>query len=562
MNLSKSYLRGPDTGTLLRQTIGQYFDQIANQYPEHLALISRHQGIRWTYSEFQHQIDKMADGLIAIDIGKGDRIGIWAPNCYEWCLTQFASAKIGAIMVCINPAYRLIELEYALNKVECKAIVCADRFKSSDYLQMLQALAPELNECTPGLLSSEKLPHLTTVIRMGETRTAGMYNFAEVVDSGGRQEFQHLAELKETLSADDAINIQFTSGTTGKPKGATLSHVNILNNAKYVGDALRLTDNDKLCIAVPLYHCFGMVLGSLVCITHGSTIVLPGGGFDPLTTLQAVSEEGCTALHGVPTMFISELEHPRFAEFDLSTLRTGIMGGSPCPVEIIKRVIQDMHMSQVLIAYGQTETGPINHITDVDDHIDKRVGTVGKAVPKVEIKLVDESGEIVATGEEGEICCRGYSVMRGYWNDDEKTTETIDQNGWLHAGDIGIMDDEGYVQIVGRLSDMIIRGGENIYPREIEEFLYTHPKIQEVQVIGVKDAYFGEQVCACIQVRQGESITEEEVKKFCKDKISHFKVPHYMKFVDEYPMTVTGKIQKHKFVITGNNGARVNIRTE
>lgn len=546
VNRQKSYFRGPETTLLLQQTIGARFDQTVSQYPDHPALISRHQGIRWNYREYQQQIEQFAAGLLAIGIEKGDRVGIWAPNCYEWCLTQFATAKIGAIMVCINPAYRLYELEYALNKVECKAIVSAERFKSSEYLQMLQALAPELANSNPGQLQSKKLPHLRSVIRMGNAITPGMYNFAEVASRGGEAEFQRIKALKAELLPSDPINIQFTSGTTGSPKGATLTHINILNNGKIVGDGMRLTERDKLCIPVPLYHCFGMVMGNLACITHGSAAVFPGDAFDPLSTLTTVAEERCTALHGVPTMFIGELEHPQFKEFDLSSLRTGIMAGAPCPIEVMKRVLRDMHMSEVLIAYGQTETSPVNHMTAVDDPIEKRVSTVGQPGPHLEIKLLNEQGEIVPIGEKGEICCRGYSVMQCYWNDAEKTAETIDQDGWLYSGDIGIMDTGGYVQIVGRLKDMIIRGGENIYPREVEEFLYTHPKIQDVQVFGVKDERFGEQVCAWIQTHHGESMTEQEVKEFCQGNIAHFKVPQYVRFVEEYPMTVTGKIQKFK----------------
>ncbi len=546
IQLDSSFVQGVTSPPLLQKTIGEQLELTVQQYPDHPALISRHQDIRWSYREYLDEIDRLATGMLAIGIGKGDRVGIWAPNCYEWCLTQFATARIGAIMVCINPAYRLYELEYALNKVECKAIISAERFKSSEYLEMLQTLAPELASCEPGQLKADKLPHLTTVIRMGSEATPGMLNLCEVVTRGGSLEYERLAELQKTLSPEDPINIQFTSGTTGNPKGATLTHINILNNGKIVGDGMRLSEQDKLCIPVPLYHCFGMVMGNLACVTHGSAAVFPGDAFDPLTTLQAVEEERCTALHGVPTMFIAELEHPQFDQFDLSSLRTGIMAGSPCPVEVMKRVLKDMHMSEVLIAYGQTETSPVNHMTAVDDPLEKRVSTVGQPGPHLEIKLIDEQGTVVPTGEKGEICCRGYSVMQGYWNDVQKTADTIDPEGWLHSGDIGIMDAEGYVQVVGRLKDMIIRGGENVYPREVEEFLYTHPKIQEVQVFGIKDERFGEQVCAWVQAHQDESLDVEEVKAFCKDKIAHFKIPQYVKLVDAYPMTVTGKIQKFK----------------
>ncbi len=544
--LNESYMSGPESTPLSHETIGECLEETAHRFPDHLALVSRHQNVRWSYREYLEQINRFAAGLLAIGIGIGDRVGIWSPNCYEWCLTQFATAKIGAIMVCINPAYRLYELEYALNKVECRAIITAERFKSSDYLEMLRTLAPELVNAPPGELAATKLPHLTTVIRMGDEESPGMFNFDAVCRVAGEADFTHLDSVAQSLSADDPINIQFTSGTTGNPKGATLTHTNILNNGKVVGSGMRLTEADRLCIPVPLYHCFGMVLGNLACVTHGAAAVFPSDAFDPLSTLQAVAEERCTALHGVPTMFIAELEHPQFGEFDLSSLRTGIMAGAPCPIEVMKRVQQEMYMSEVLIAYGQTETSPVNHMTAVDDPIDKRVATVGRAGPHLEIKLVDSRGEVAAIGEKGEICCRGYAVMQGYWNDAERTAETIDAEGWLHSGDLGVMDDEGYLAIVGRLKDMIIRGGENIYPREVEEFLYTHPKIQEVQVFGVADERYGEQVCAWIQTNSEESLTEQEVRRFCEGRISHFKIPHYIRFVSEFPMTVTGKIQKYK----------------
>ena len=544
---SKSYRCGPSVEPLLYETIGNVFDQTVEQYPDVPALVVRHQNIRWTYRQYQREVNNLASGLLALGIQPGDRVGIWAPNCYEWCLTQFATAKIGAIMVCINPAYRLYELEYALNKVECRAIVTAEKFKSSEYLNMLNELAPELKQSEPGKLKSKKLPSLEMVIRMGEEKSPGMLNFSDICNLGSDQEMQKLDKLATSLRPDDAINIQFTSGTTGNPKGATLSHYNILNNGKMVGDGMQLTDKDKLCVPVPLYHCFGMVMGNLACITHGSTAVFPADAFDPQTTLDAIAEEKCTAVHGVPTMFIAEMDHPDFAKFDLSSLRTGIMAGSPCPIEVMNKAIETMHVKEILIAYGQTETSPVNHMTDANDPIEKRVSTVGKPSPHLEIKIVDDENRVVPIGERGEICARGYSVMRGYWNDEERTNETIRDGGWLHSGDIGIMDEEGYVQIVGRIKDMIIRGGENIYPREIEEFLYTHPDIQDVQVIGVADEKFGEQVCAWIKLNEGaKQLTEQEIKDYCKDQISHFKVPYYIRFVEEFPMTVTGKIQKFK----------------
>lgn len=546
MNNMQSYRCGLAAEPLVYDTIGHLFDHTVKCYPDNEALVVSHQGIRWTYRQYQEQVDRLAAGLLALGIEPGDRVGIWAPNCYEWCLTQFATAKIGAILVCINPAYRLYELEYALNKVQCRAVISAESFKTSHYLVMLAELAPELANCAPGQLRAAKLPHLEIVIRLGEAASPGMFNFADVCDRGGKAERARMAELAATLSPDDAINIQFTSGTTGNPKGATLTHCNVLNNGKVNGDVMKLTEADRVCIPVPLYHCFGMVIGNLGCVTHGSTAVFPGEAFEPEATLRVVAEEKCTALHGVPTMFIAELDHPDFEQFDLSNLRTGIMAGAPCPVEVMNQVIERMYMEQILIAYGQTELSPVSHITEPHDPLDKRVGTVGKPCPHLETKIVDENNRVVPIGENGEICTRGYAVMRGYWDDEDKTRETIDQGGWLHSGDIGVMDEDGYVQVTGRIKDMIIRGGENVYPREVEEFLYTHPDIQEVQVVGVPDKKFGEQVCAWIKCRDGASLSEEEIRAFCKNKITHFKVPHYIRFVDDYPMTVTGKIMKYK----------------
>ncbi len=542
----KSYRHGQSLEPLLYETIGNLFDQTVSRFPDREALVVRHQDIRWSYTQYQAEIERLARGLLALGVKPGDRVGIWAPNCFEWCLTQFATAKIGAILVCINPAYRLYELEYALNKVQCKVIISAESFKSSHYLKMLQELAPELADCEPGVLQSAKLPDLKIVIRLGDEPTAGMLNFTAVCEMGGDVESRQLEALKDQLQPDDPINIQFTSGTTGSPKGATLTHVNILNNGNIVGDGMHLTEQDRLCVPVPLYHCFGMVAGNLACIAHGSTMVLPDEAFDPLSTLQAVEDERCTALHGVPTMFIAELDCPQFADFDLSSLRTGIMAGAPCPVEVMRKVLDRMHMSEVLIAYGQTELSPVCHMTAADDPVDKRVATVGKPGPHLEVKILDENGRVTPIGGRGEICTRGYSVMQGYWDDPERTTETIDQAGWLHSGDLGVMDEEGYVQIVGRIKDLIIRGGENVYPREVEEFLYTHPAIQDVQVFGVPDSKYGEQICAWVQLKEGQSLTEEALKTYCRGQITHFKIPHYVRFVETYPMTVTGKIQKFK----------------
>jgi fatty-acyl-CoA synthase len=541
--LTQSYMTGEGSGQLLYETIGKCFDRVVERYPDNLALIVGHQDIRWTYKELQVQVDRLAAGLIALGVEPGDRVGIWGPNSYEWVLTQFATAKIGAILVNINPAYRLFELEFVLNKVGCKAVISAEQFKTSEYLHMLNTLAPEIATCEPGYLRAAKVPNLTTVIRMGKRRSPGMFNFDEVCDLGSPAACKRAEVLETRLGPDDAINIQFTSGTTGNPKGATLTHCNILNNGYYAGKSMNLAPDDRLCMPVPLYHCFGMVLGVLACLTTGATIVLPSPVYDPASTLQAVEEEKCTALHGVPTMFVTELDHPDFDSFDVSSLRTGIIAGAPCPEELMKRIIGDMHMENVLIGYGQTELSPVNHMTLPEDSLENRTQTVGRPIPYIEVKIVDADNRVVPIGEQGEICTRGYSVMKGYWNDPDKTAETI-VDGWLHSGDLGTMNEHGYVRITGRIKDMIIRGGENIYPREIEEFLFTNPKISEVQVFGVEDMRMGEEVCAWIQLKEGETATEEEIRDFCKGQISHFKIPRYVRFVDEYPMTVTGKIRK------------------
>ncbi|MFC1740851.1 AMP-binding protein [Pseudomonadota bacterium] len=544
--MKNSYFKGASAPALVNETIGQFFDRIVKQYPEREALVVRHQGIRWTWSEYRDRVEEFATGLLALGIAPGDRVGIWAPNCYEWCLVQFATAKIGAILVCINPAYRVFELEYALNKSGCKVIISAERFKSSHYLEMLQRLAPELAICEPGSLRAAKLPSLEMVIRMGKDHTPGMFNFEQVCKMGGASEIRLMETLRATLAPVDTINIQFTSGTTGNPKGASLTHFNILNNANLVAAGMNLTQQDRLCIPVPMYHCFGMVIGKLACVTQGATAVFPADAFEPAAVLETVEQERCTALHGVPTMFIAELEHPEFDRFDLSTLRTGIMAGAPCPVEVMKKVISQMNMSEVLIAYGQTECSPVNHMTLADDPLEKRVETVGRAGPHLEVKIIDEEGNIVPIGEKGDICTRGYAVMKGYWDEPERTAETVDTDGWLHSGDLGVMDENGYVQVVGRLKDMIIRGGENIYPREIEEFLFTHPKIQDAAVVGVPDEKYGEEVCVWVQLKENQTMDEEEIRTFCKDHIAYFKVPRYIRIVDAFPMTVTGKVQKFK----------------
>ena len=546
MRMKNSYFKGGTTPPLIEETIGACFQRTASRFPDRDALIVRHQGIHWSWAEYDEQVERLAAGLLALGIEPGDRVGIWAPNCYEWCLTQFATARIGAVLVCINPAYRVFELEYALNKSGCRAIVAAEQFKSSRYLEMLQSLAPELESCAPGRLVAEKLPHLEIVIRMGEESTPGMFNFPAVLDMGGEDERERIGQIGSELSPFDVINIQFTSGTTGNPKGAALTHHNILNNANQVAAGMRFSEQDRLCIPVPMYHCFGMVLGKLACVTRGAAAVFPGDAFEPGAVLESVEAERCTALHGVPTMFIAELEYPDFSRYDLSSLRTGIMAGAPCPVEVMKKVISRMNMAEVLIAYGQTECSPVNHMTLADDPIEKRVESVGRAGPHLEVKIVDEDDRIVPVGERGDICTRGYAVMKGYWDDPERTAETVDAEGWLHSGDLGVMDEEGYVQVVGRLKDMIIRGGENIYPREIEEFLFTHPKIQDAKVVGVADEKYGEEVCVWVMPRDGEVLSEDEVRTFCKEHIAYFKVPRYIRFVEEFPMTVTGKVQKFR----------------
>jgi fatty-acyl-CoA synthase len=544
VRLTQSYAHGVSSIPLIGDTIGVYFDKSAARWPDRPALIVRHQNVRWTYSELQERVDAFAAGLLALGLALGDRIGIWSPNNAEWVITQFAAAKAGLILVNINPAYRTYELEYALNKVGCKALITAERFKTSDYLGMLRELMPEIEGADPGEVRAKRVPALTTLIRIDGGETPGYVRFDDVLGMGGERHRKMLAELQPELQFDDAINIQFTSGTTGAPKGATLTHHNILNNGYFIGEAQRLTDRDKVCIPVPLYHCFGMVLGNLACVTHGSAMVYPGEGFDPLATLETVESERCTALYGVPTMFIAELGHPEFKRFDLTSLRTGIMAGSPCPIEVMRRCVAEMNMREVTIAYGMTETSPVSTQTSCDDPFERRVSTVGRVHPHIEVKIVDSEGRIVPPGAPGELCTRGYSVMLGYWDDIDKTAQAIDRGHWMHTGDLATMDEEGYVNIVGRIKDMIIRGGENVYPREIEEFLFRHPKIEAVQVVGVPDPKYGEELCAWIKLKSGVDATPAEVQEFCKEQIAHYKIPRYIKFVDVFPMTVTGKVQK------------------
>ena len=538
-----SHVVGADVPALSDLTIGAWLADTAARTPDATACVFREQGLRWTWRQLHEQARTLAAGLLKLGFAPGDRLGIWSPNRSEWVLAQYASAEIGVILVNINPAYRLAELEYALNKVQCKGILSAPAFKTSAYLQMLQTLAPELAQCAPGRLASARLPQLTTVIRMGDEATPGMFNLAAVLASADAESRAEVRRIGAALTCHDPINIQFTSGTTGQPKGATLTHHNIVNNARDVAGTMRFGAGDRLCIPVPLYHCFGMVMSSLACTVTGGTMVFPSEGFDPLATLQAVQEERCTHLHGVPTMFIAELDHPRFAEFDLRSLRGGIMAGSPCPVAVMQRVNTQMHMTEVTIAYGMTETSPVSFQSSIDDPLDKRVSTVGRVMPHLEVKIVDGDGRIVPVGEKGELCTKGYSVMQGYWADAARTAEAV-RDGWMHTGDLATIDAQGYGNIVGRVKDMLIRGGENVYPREVEEFLFRHPKVAQVQVFGVPDARYGEEVCAWIVLKSGETCSEDEIRDFCKDQIAHYKVPRYVRFVPELPMTVTGKAQK------------------
>jgi fatty-acyl-CoA synthase len=545
MQQNLSYVHGAHDLPLIGQTIGPFLSGIAQQYGDNEALVVPHQDVRWTYTEFNARVSRLAAGLLALGLRPGDRIGIWSQNCAEWVLVQFATARAGLVMVNINPAYRRSELEYVLDKVQCAALILAPAFKSSDYLAILADVVPEIGQSKAGALQSPRLPHLRHIIRLGSDKTPGMFNFDEVLVPAGDARLEELAEIEAALQFDDPVNIQFTSGTTGAPKGATLTHHNILNNGFFIGEAMRLTSSDKLCIPVPLYHCFGMVLGNLACVTHGATMVFPGESFEPKSVLQTVQAERCTGLHGVPTMFITLLDHPDFAQYDLSTLRTGIMAGSPCPAEVMSRVISKMHLGEITIAYGMTETSPVSFQSSVDDPIPLRVSTIGRVHPHLEVKIVDADGKIVPRGVKGELLTRGYSVMLGYWGDEEKTRETIDAARWMHTGDLAVIDEQGFATIVGRAKDMVIRGGENIYPREIEEFLYKHPKILDVQCVGVPDPKYGEELCACIVLRPGMEANEDEIRDFCKGQIAHYKVPRHIRFVSGFPMTVTGKIQKY-----------------
>jgi fatty-acyl-CoA synthase len=532
---------------LVGLTIGEMLREMAEKYPDSEALVAPPWDVRLTYRQLLDVCGQAARSFLALGVQRGDRVAVWATNHPEWVITQFATAMIGAILVTVNPAYRSHELEYGLKTSQVQTLVLLDKFKSSDYVKMLQEVCPEVRKAKPGHIESKNLPHLKNVILLGKKASGAMWNWDAFMKLGEEISAEELSKRELVLDADEIINIQYTSGTTGLPKGAALTHHNILNNAFFVGEAMKFSHKDRLCIPVPFYHCFGMVLGNLACLTHGSTMVIPGEYFDPRATLETVEKEKCTAIHGVPTMFIAELEHPDFDQFDLSTLRTGIMAGSPCPIEVMRKVVDLMHAREMTIAYGQTETSPVITQTPYNASIELRTSTVGPPLPHTEVKIVDpEARTIVPIGQAGELCCRGYQVMRGYYNNPEATREVIDEAGWIHTGDMAVMDEKGYFRITGRIKDMIIRGGENIYPREIEEFLYTHPKISDAQVIGVPSKKFGEEVAVWIKLKEGQSATPEEIQEFCRQQIAHYKVPRYIKFIDEFPMTVTGKIQKFK----------------
>ncbi|MBH3458464.1 fatty acid CoA ligase family protein [Pseudomonas putida] len=541
-----SHTQGNPDKPLLDHCIGDAFDATVARFPDREALVVRHQQLRYTWRQLADAVDQHARALMALGVQAGDRLGIWAPNCAEWCITQFASAKIGAILVNINPAYRSSELDYALSQSGCRWVICADAFKTSDYHAMLCDLVPGLSACKPGAVHCERLPELRGVISLAVKPPPGFLAWYDLQARAGEVSVEALGRRQASLRPCEPINIQYTSGTTGFPKGATLSHHNILNNGHMVGESLRLTEHDRLVVPVPLYHCFGMVMANLGCMTHGSTLIYPNDAFDPLLTLQAVAEERATALYGVPTMFIAELDHPRRSEFDLSSLRTGIMAGATCPIEVMRRVIDEMHMAEIQIAYGMTETSPVSLQTGPEDELEVRVTSVGRTQPRLESKVIDAEGNTLPRGEIGELCTRGYSVMLGYWNNPKATAESIDEEGWMHTGDLAQMDEAGFVRIVGRSKDMIIRGGENIYPRELEEFFFTHPAVADVQVIGIPCSKYGEEIVAWVRLHPGHSASAETLREWAKARIAHFKVPRHFRFVDEFPMTVTGKVQKFR----------------
>lgn len=540
-----SYASGLSDVPLIGETIGEMLERIAREYPDNEALVSIDQGIRWKYSEFLEKVDELALALMSLDVKKGDRVAIWAMNYAEWVLVQFATAKCGAIMVNINPAYRSFELEYALRQSEIHTLILQGRFKDSDYVGMFYEACPDAIEAKPGRISSEKFPFLRNVVFMGDISYNGMYTWDEFIAKGHSLDKEELKEREKMLSFDDPVNIQYTSGTTGYPKGVVLTHHSVLNNGYTIGSGMGFTSKDRLCIPVPFYHCFGMVLSNMACVTHGSTMIIPSPAFNAEAVLKTINDEKCTAVHGVPTMFIAELKHPNFHKYKYDTLRTGIMAGSPCPIEYMKEVNEKMHMKDIVIVYGQTETSPGVTMTTTNDTLERRVTTVGRTFPHVELKIIDPNTQrIVERGETGEICARGYVVMKCYYNNPSATRQTIDANGWNHTGDLGIMDEEGYVKIVGRLKEMVIRGGENIYPREIEEFFHTNRKIEDAYVIGVPDEKYGEELMVWVKLRDKETMTEEELREFCNGRIARYKIPRYIKFVDSFPMTVAGKIRK------------------
>jgi fatty-acyl-CoA synthase len=533
--MKSSYVSAPSDVPLLGETIGQCLDRVTHAFGTHEAVVSCHQNIRYTYSQLHSEVERVARALLALGIERGDRVGIWSPNRAEWLITQYAVAKAGGILVNVNPAYRLRELEYALRQSEVSVLIAARRFRNADYVSMLREL------------KADRLPSLRTLVYLGEGIEPDASNWHDLCALGDTVELARLREREAELQFDDPVNIQYTSGTTGAPKGATLSHHNILNNGFFIGERVRYTADDRICLPVPFYHCFGCVLGSLAALSHGSALVLPAESFDAESCLRAVQEERCTSLYGVPTMFIAQLDHPSFPSYRLDTLRTGIMAGAPCPVAVMRQVIDRMSMPEVTIAYGMTETSPVSFQSVVDDPLEARVSTIGTIHPHLESKIVDpQTGATVPRGEPGELCTRGYAVMLGYWNDPGATAAAIDAARWMHTGDLAVMREDGYVNIVGRLKDMIIRGGENIYPREIEEFLHLHPKISEVQVIGVPDLKYGEEVCVWIRLREGHSSTPEEIREFCRGQIATYKIPRYVHFISEFPMTVTGKVQKFR----------------
>ncbi|XP_030836363.1 medium-chain acyl-CoA ligase ACSF2, mitochondrial [Strongylocentrotus purpuratus] len=543
-----SYRQADPALPLLGKTIGQIVDDTTEKFPDREYVVFSRDKVRRTFSQFREECDRLAAGLLATGVGRDDCVGIWGPSTLEWVLTQFATARIGAILVNINPAYRQDELEYALKKVGVKTIVSAQSFKTQNYYEMLNGICPEMTTATPGNIKSENLPMLKSVVMMGKGNFPGTFSFDDVMDMGKEDHFKHIEKMKSVLQFDQPVNIQFTSGTTGKPKGATLTHHNIVNNSYFIGAVLKYHEQEhRIGVPVPLYHCFGMVGGSLCAMVHGNTCVFPSPSFEPEASLKGIQEERITSQYGTPTMFIDMLNHPNFNQYDMSSLTTGIMAGSPCPIETMKQTRSLMNMKDVCIAYGLTEVSPVICQTEMHDPVDLRVSTVGKPSPHNEIKIIDpQSGELVPYNTPGELCSRGYTTMVGYWKDEVKTKEAIDQTGWFHSGDIATMNEEGYITMAGRIKDLVIRGGENIYPTEIEQFLYKHPKIEDVQVIGVPDERMGEELCAWIRLKAGQEATPEEIKAFCKGKISHFKIPRYIEFVDEFPLTVTGKVQKFK----------------